>query len=789
MAPTLRLLPLAVILVGLLAPPLHAQTQADTLRIGIMADQPPAALDSLFQQMRSEIVAVAGATTTIVMDTTRVWVNGYDPEAAETIYREMIDGDTDVILAFGAVGAEVIAGRESYPKPTILFGGVNQDLLGAPGPEATSGIENFTYVAVAESVEDDLRTFAELVRFERLAIVALPGPTAYLDIDAQLGPLLAEAGATAFVIPYTTVDAVADRLADADAVYLLETISIPPSEIAALAQLFIDRALPSFTGGERADVELGILATNQPVGGLDSFFRRLALLVETVANGEDLGSQPVYLASNRTLTVNFNTAELVGLPLRYSLVGATEFIGDYENVLAEKRYDLRGLLVEALGANLGIASVRAGADIADQDARFARADYLPSISADLTQTALDPDVAAQAQGLNPQYTTNGVLGMTQILFAPAVNANIAVQRALAAAERERLRAEEWDVILEAADLYFNTLILKANLEIQNRNLELTRSNLRIAELSFEAGQTGRGDILRLRSEAAQAQQSFVESVNALGQAHYALNALLNQPISREIDVVDVTIEQGVFSDADFERVRAILDDPTTREPFGDWLVEQSLTNAPELAILDRNVDAVDRSIRLDGLERFLPTVSAGLDLTRTLNQSGQGAPPSDFVVDQFYSLGIQASIPLFDSNQRRIRRRTSEIQRRQLDIDRAALEQSLEQSVRSVVLDLTNGIAAINLTGISEEAAAEALELAQASYGSGAITVVQLLDAQTNYISARLARASARYDFLATAIVLQRLTGYFFLLQTDEENARFIARFQSYLSTRTESNR
>ena len=50
------------------------------------------------------------------------------------------------------------------------------------------------------------------------------------------------------------------------------------------------------------------------------------------------------------------------------------------------------------------------------------------------------------------------------------------------------------------------------------------------------------------------------------------------------------------------------------------------------------------------------------------------------------------------------------------------------------------GIANIQLSGISEGAAEESLELAQVAYGSGAVTVVELLDAQTNYLSAQQAQ-------------------------------------------------
>ncbi|NNE34448.1 MAG: TolC family protein, partial [Rhodothermales bacterium] len=72
------------------------------------------------------------------------------------------------------------------------------------------------------------------------------------------------------------------------------------------------------------------------------------------------------------------------------------------------------------------------------------------------------------------------------------------------------------------------------------------------------------------------------------------------------------------------------------------------------------------------------------------------------------------------------------------------------------------------------------LELSQASYSSGAINLVQLLDSQNNYLQAQLSRANANYNFLISALILNRYIGYFFLLRTDAENEIFRQRFFEY---------
>lgn len=769
---------------ALFAPSAVGAQQARAIDIGIMVDVPPAELTSLFDQMRAEIVAVVGAAATIRMTEADIQANGFDPARAGQIYEDMVADDTDLIIAFGPVSAAAVAGRNGYPKPTVVFGGVNRDLLDLPAPGSSSGISNFTYVISAESYVRDLRTLQDLYAFERVGIAIPPGPIEALQLEERLREIVDGLGVDFELISFEGPESVAVALDRIDAFYLLESLFIPDEEIAEVSDMLIARGIPSFSGSRRDDVELGLMATNQPREGLDAFFRRLALLVESVANGEDLADLPVFFDLNQTLTLNFHTARAIGVPIRYSLISTTEFVGEYENPLAEQTYSLVDLIDEALAANLALESGRRDVRLAEQDARSSWSSYLPSVTGNVTQSVIDTDLAAVSNGQNPQFSTQGGVSVTQAIFSPDANAGISIQRSLVGAQREALRASEWDIVVDAASVYFTALILKANLEIQSRNLDATKRNLRIAEQSFGAGQTGRGDVLRLQSESAQDMQSLVEAVNALEQSYHAINQLANRPIDREIDVLDMTMRDGAFSDEDFELIRGILDDPSLREPFEDWLALEAITNSPELRIFDYNIDAVGRTVRLNGAERYLPTVAAGLDLNRTFTQRGVGAPAPGMGLSQYYTLGVSASIPLFDSNRRHLSRQTAQIQQDQLRLNRSDASIQVERAVRDIVLDLTNEIANLQLSAISEEAASESLELAQAAYASGAVTVVELLDAQTNYLSAQLARASAIYNFLATSVGLQRLVGHFSLLSAPELNDAYMLRFQEFLQSR-----
>ena len=104
--------------------------------------------------------------------------------------------------------------------------------------------------------------------------------------------------------------------------------------------------------------------------------------------------------------------------------------------------------------------------------------------------------------------------------------------------------------------------------------------------------------------------------------------------------------------------------------------------------------------------------------------------------------------------------------------------------MNDLVVELLNRISNIEISKVAEEAAKEALELTQASYAEGESLLIELVDAQNTYLSAQLASATANYSYLLAAIQLERAIGYYFLMNTDEDNVAFMQRAQQYMLER-----
>ncbi|MFT6415382.1 MAG: outer membrane protein TolC [Dokdonia sp.] len=755
--------------------------------IGFLLDFKTEEINPMLASLRNEIKAVVGEDAIISFSEENTLVNNFNPEKAKADYNTLLNSSVDIIIAFGTINNQLISNISVHKKPTILFGVMNMDFDSVEEEVLVSGNSNFTYLLVSQSFKKDLSIFKELTNFSTVGIAieeALVNVLPFKEIFDKESKAL---GIDYKIIPYVSADNIISAIGqDIDAFYLASGFFLSKTDISKISTKLIEDKIPSFTSTSINDVESGLMATNQSSDNINQFFRRIALSVESYVNGQNLSELPVFIDYKDKLTVNFNTAESVGMPIKYSLIGSTNFIGDFVNVLSEKKYNLLDVMKTVIGENLNLQSSRKDTALSEQDVKTSKSNYYPSVTANATAAYVDPNLAEISNGQNPEFSTSANITLEQNLFSEAANANISIQKELLKAQQEVYNTDELNAVFDASNVYFNALILKANLQIRNQNLNLTKKNLQIAEQNFEAGLSGKSDVLRFRSEAAQNTQELVEASNQLEQTYIVLNQLLNNPISYEIDVDEAELGEGILKNYNYQELRDLIDNPKLRKPFVAYLVKIAKENAPEIKTLDYNLNATKRKIRLNGSGRFLPTLALQGQYNNTFNRSGAGstAPAGFSLVDRYYNIGVNLSIPVFNRTQTNINRQIATIQQDQLSINKDNVALGIDANVNSAVLDLINQIANIEISKLSEAAAKESLELTQVSYSNGAVNIVQLLDAQNNYLSAQQAQITAVYNYLLSSIQLERYMSYYFLLHTPEENRDFIEAFKEYLQNR-----
>lgn len=772
----------AVLFIGLVLPT-HAQIEKSDLYIGLLLDFGAEATDddgelSLLQE---EIHKVLGVDTSV----------HFLPEhmrfsAEHEDYLSLAnDPAVDLIIAAGPASAAMLAAQGALPKPTIAVGILDVELQQMPLVEpGVSGVPNFTYVLSTHPIQKDLAAFHRIHPFSHLAVIVGENLKGRLDFEGFFDRLAAPYEAQVELV-FWQKEASLPVLSDAaDAVYLAVVFERSPEEVALLSEALAERKLPSFAMS-RSYVDAGIMACMGDESGQDQIFRKLALIVEGVALGEELAAMPVRHNLDEQWVLNAATIRRINFDLSFETLFSARFLKADEPT-TDRRLSLQEIIAEGLQRNLDLRIEKRNVDLASQDMRRAQSSLLPTVETSTTLLQVDPNVAERALGQQPERTGAGTGTVQQVLFSEQVFANVKIQQYLAEAARHQADLVALDVVLNLATAYFNILLAKTGMRIQDENLEVSRRNLKIARTRNAVGYAGVADVFRWESEVARATQASIEAFNNLYLAKVQLNRLLNRTdIGEEFEVEDARLSDELFGRSDPTHIGPLIDRAGDVEILTDFLVAEALQNMPSLKQLAANMKAAERQQQMNRRLYYLPTVALRGQADYTFWRAGKGMPPaSSEPVNSTWNLALHFTYPLFQGNQRKIAIDQTAIQQQQLRLQEESLRQQLSQAVQVRMTNLVSKRTNIHFAEVAAASAQKNFELVQDAYQKGQLAITQLVDAQRAALSARQAEAGAVYEYLVSYLQLENSIGGYTMFMAPEEQEAFVGRLTAFFAKR-----
>ena len=163
-------------------------------------------------------------------------------------------------------------------------------------------------------------------------------------------------------------------------------------------------------------------------------------------------------------------------------------------------------------------------------------------------------------------------------------------------------------------------------------------------------------------------------------------------------------------------------------------------------------------------------------------QSGVGAGPTAGQDLNDWSVGIQATLPLFSGGLRRANTSRADYELRQLQSLRISTAERVEEQTRIQLYAAQAAYGQIDLAATAAEASRRNFELVSDAYASGTVSVIELLDAQDISRTADAAAAESLYSFLITIMAVQRAVGGFDYLLTPAERSALADEFRQTFS-------
>ena len=783
--------------IGLLCPrgaaPISA-AELPVVNVGMVIDGKWEGNPYVIEITRNEIVTLTEDEFDIRFPAELIIESDWSLEGAlESLTRLLEDPSVDLVIAWGVLASHAVTQMDELPKPVIAPAVLDVELQSAPYRDGASGMHNLSYIAFPDTLAEELRRFRRVVPFERVTIIsARPFLEAVPQLQTQTERAVAGLG---IEVDYVAVGFDADEALEAipddtEAIFMYPQFQLSQAERARLTAGLIERRLPSFTAMGGQFVEDGILAG---FGAADFFprtARRIALNLQRILLGEEAGSLPVAISLRQELIVNMKTARAIGISPSYEALLEARVLHPY--ALDEVRtLTLADAVHEAIAVNLDLLARERSVAAGQQEVRRASSIFWPQLDIGALGLVIDEDRAISSFGSQPERSLTGSAGLSQLLFSDDALANKSIQTSLQIGREWDFETLRLDIAVEAGTTYLNLLRAQSLEQVQRNNVALTRSNLDLAEVRRSIGAANPAEVFRWESQLATDRKALVEAEASVRVAQIAVNRLLDRPLEEQFKTEDVDMERPWRVTGD-PRIAGFIETPARFWTFQNFMVEEGIADAPELKILAAALAAQQRALTNAKRAFWAPSIAAEASVDEFLSKSGEGAEPPELPGgglfptpdDTLWSVGLSASLPLFTGFARKADRIQAEEDLARLQLEYDSVAQRVEQRIRSGMEVARASRTGIGLARQAADAAGKNLELVTDAYARGAVSIIDLLDAQNASLNAEELATNAAYDFLVDLLEVERAANRIELLGTPQTSAAFFQRLESYFRER-----
>ncbi len=375
---------------------------------------------------------------------------------------------------------------------------------------------------------------------------------------------------------------------------------------------------------------------------------------------------------------------------------------------------------------------------ATEDVKQARAALLPQFNVPLTYWGTTPSTVrnpgdpltfsfVSSSAINETVGTLSVTGTIDV--AGRLRAQMARSRALLEAAHAGTQIARRNLALATIDAYYGLVLARQRRRLADEALALAESFAAVTEEQHARGSIEETDVLRARSAARSRRDELEQARLAESIALSQLRVLTGVDYATYIAVVRLT--DHVPNGADFLRYQ-----------------EDSINARAELTQLDAQKRAAIQDRRAARRELFP-------QLTYTLNA---GFDAANFRPLKRYSGGdaiITLNVPIFNFGASKSRAKQAELRARALDAQRETQVLELKQEFYAARAGALSALDRIRDAADAATASQQNLNLVFQNYRSKKSSLLEIIDAQSNYSATRLEYYQAIVDYFSSRARLE----------------------------------
>ena len=303
---------------------------------------------------------------------------------------------------------------------------------------------------------------------------------------------------------------------------------------------------------------------------------------------------------------------------------------------------------------------------------------------------------------------------------------------------EKARSSRLEMVNQVKQAYFGVLLAKEAKEVYKSVYDNAVQNLDLTQKKYNASRASELDLARAKTTVANAVPNLFNSENAIFLSLWQLKAVMGIDLDADIDVKDsLLVYSADLQAANFNK---------------DYSIEGN-SSLRQLAI---QADQLANTVKMQRYG-YLPTLS--LAFSYSMN-----AMTNDFKFEEYkwtpYSyVGLSLNIPIFSGGQRLNDLRQSQVQSRQIALQKENAERQLHIAIRQSLSTMDTAVKSHESALDALESAQKAYDIAAKSYEVGRSTLTDLDAAQLALTQARLSASQAIYNYLVAKAGLESTIG------------------------------
>ena len=340
--------------------------------------------------------------------------------------------------------------------------------------------------------------------------------------------------------------------------------------------------------------------------------------------------------------------------------------------------------------------------------------------------------AGQPQSWSLENNYLGAVGASQYLFDfGRVRGAIAESRAQAAAASAELKLTDLDLIFQTSQRYFALLAARQLVAVYEEAITQRQEQVHESTVKSAAALTPQIDVYTSQAQLARAETQLLAERNEVLKA----KAALDNAMGLGEEAPDYKLSQSLSASDVVGSVQQYI--------------ETAMRLRPDLHALEDQARAAGAKVREYRSDLF-PTVNAAAGY----NTVGTGLPAANN-----YNIGLVISWPIFNGMLTTHQIEEARLRRDAVEHSIADMRQRILLEVKTAFLDWQNAHEEIHEALITLDASRVELALAQKRYAAGLGNIIELTDAEHDFIQDKAAYVNTLYAFAVARAGLERAAG------------------------------